>query len=148
MSMVAQEAGFDNPEELMAQAAKEMQAKQQMGFPMPEPKKKGGNYLEHPPSPEQFFDNSRAARMSADQLLVFAVITQAIIDLRFRAFRKSALQWIIESGRRVLGFDWCCEALAIDEGRLRAAILDYWRRRRRKEVPEMALKTHGADHRA
>lgn len=105
-------------------------------------------YLEHPPSPEQFFDNSRAARMSADQLLVFAVITQAIIDLRFRAFRKSALQWIIESGRRVFGFDWCCEALAIDEGRLRAAILDYWRRRRRKEVPEMALKTHGASHRA
>ena len=42
MSMVAQEAGFDNPEELMAQAAKEMQAKQQMGFPAPEPKKKGG----------------------------------------------------------------------------------------------------------
>jgi hypothetical protein len=43
MSMVVKEAGFDNPEELMQQAAKEMQMKQQMGFPMPEPKKgKGG----------------------------------------------------------------------------------------------------------
>lgn len=42
MSMVVKEAGFDNPEELMQQAAKEMQMKQQMGFPPPQPQKKGG----------------------------------------------------------------------------------------------------------
>ena len=42
MSMVLEEAGFDNPKELQAQAAKEMQEKQALGFPPPEPPKKSG----------------------------------------------------------------------------------------------------------
>jgi len=41
-SMIVREAGFDNPEELQEQALKEMQKKQQMGFPPPDQGKKKG----------------------------------------------------------------------------------------------------------
>lgn len=81
--------------------------------------------------PSQFFDQSRTCAMSDEQTLVFAVISQAIVDLSNRRERKDALAWIVDIGGGVFGFQWCCDCLAIDAARLRETSLKYWREVRR-----------------
>jgi hypothetical protein len=86
--------------------------------------------------PCQYHDLSGGYRLSGEQRLMLALLADAINvyqkgalsrSLRARRLYVDAEQWILTDrpGARGLAFSIVCEALGIDDGRLRRRLLDW-----------------------